>query len=122
MSASFKNNASFVSRLPTIRRHKSTSLHSPAPHSKPAVHRYDVNASAENLGECTSARFTTLFPLMLTHTTNTYQIPHECVPIVKMVYRLQFCGHLRYQRNPSYHFTNQATLHIPSVQFCLSIR
>ncbi|CAG9581354.1 unnamed protein product [Danaus chrysippus] len=49
MSASFKNNASFVSRLPTIRRHKSTSLHSPAPHSKPA-HRYDVNASAENLG------------------------------------------------------------------------
>ncbi|KAL4703001.1 hypothetical protein ACJJTC_008779 [Scirpophaga incertulas] len=49
MSASFKNNASFVSRLPTIRRHKSTSLHSPAPHSKP-VHRYDVNASAENLG------------------------------------------------------------------------
>lgn len=50
MSASFKNNASFVSRLPTIRRHKSTSLHSPAPHSKPA-HRYDVNASAENLGK-----------------------------------------------------------------------
>ncbi|XP_026319650.1 potassium voltage-gated channel subfamily KQT member 1 isoform X2 [Hyposmocoma kahamanoa] len=50
MSASFKNNASFVSRLPTIRRHKSTSLHSPAPHSKPAHHRYDVNASAENLG------------------------------------------------------------------------
>nr|XP_037866834.1 potassium voltage-gated channel subfamily KQT member 1 isoform X2 [Bombyx mori] len=49
MSASFKNNASFVSRLPTIRRHKTTSLHSPAPHSKPA-HRYDVNASAENLG------------------------------------------------------------------------
>ncbi|XP_045527276.1 potassium voltage-gated channel subfamily KQT member 1 [Pieris brassicae] len=49
MSASFKNNASFVSRLPTIRRHKSSSLHSPAPHSKPA-HRYDVNASAENLG------------------------------------------------------------------------
>ncbi|XP_053617104.1 potassium voltage-gated channel subfamily KQT member 1 isoform X5 [Plodia interpunctella] len=55
MSASFKNNASFVSRLPTIRRHKSTSLHSPAPHSKPAVshHRYDVNASAENLGAST---------------------------------------------------------------------
>lgn len=51
MSASFKNNASFVSRLPTIRRHKSTSLHSPAPHSKPAAHRYDVNASAENLGK-----------------------------------------------------------------------
>ncbi|XP_050666242.1 potassium voltage-gated channel subfamily KQT member 1 isoform X2 [Leptidea sinapis] len=54
MSASFKNNASFVSRLPTIRRHKSTSVHSPAPHSKP-VHRYDVNASAENLGN-SSAR------------------------------------------------------------------
>ncbi|KAM3967561.1 KCNQ potassium channel [Aphomia sociella] len=53
MSASFKNNASFVSRLPTIRRHKSTSLHSPAPHSKPA-HRYDVNASAENLDNRTS--------------------------------------------------------------------
>ncbi|XP_028156227.1 potassium voltage-gated channel subfamily KQT member 1 isoform X1 [Ostrinia furnacalis] len=54
MSASFKNNASFVSRLPTIRRHKSTSLHSPAPHSKPAAaHRYDVNASAENLGATT---------------------------------------------------------------------
>ncbi|XP_046961135.1 potassium voltage-gated channel subfamily KQT member 1 isoform X2 [Vanessa cardui] len=53
MSASFKNNASFVSRLPTIRRHKSTSLHSPAPHSKPA-HRYDVNASAENLGATNS--------------------------------------------------------------------
>ncbi|GBP11780.1 hypothetical protein EVAR_77875_1 [Eumeta japonica] len=49
MSASFKNNASFVSRLPTIRRHKSTSLHSPAPHAKP--HRHDVNASSENLGE-----------------------------------------------------------------------
>lgn len=54
MSASFKNNASFVSRLPTIRRHKSTSLHSPAPHSKPAHHRYDVNASAENLGKPSS--------------------------------------------------------------------
>ncbi|XP_014356245.2 potassium voltage-gated channel subfamily KQT member 1 isoform X3 [Papilio machaon] len=51
MSASFKNNASFVSRLPTIRRHKSTSLHSPAPVPAPhAKHRYDVNASAENLG------------------------------------------------------------------------
>ncbi|XP_049880009.1 potassium voltage-gated channel subfamily KQT member 1 isoform X3 [Pectinophora gossypiella] len=56
MSASFKNNASFVSRLPTIRRHKSTSLHSPAPHSKPAHHRYDVNASAENLGASRASR------------------------------------------------------------------
>ncbi|CAH2989425.1 unnamed protein product [Chilo suppressalis] len=59
MSASFKNNASFVSRLPTIRRHKSTSLHSPAPHSKPA-HRYDVNASAENLDEDDEPRCVTL--------------------------------------------------------------
>ncbi|XP_053617096.1 potassium voltage-gated channel subfamily KQT member 1 isoform X4 [Plodia interpunctella] len=64
MSASFKNNASFVSRLPTIRRHKSTSLHSPAPHSKPAVshHRYDVNASAENLDEDEEPRCVTLTP------------------------------------------------------------
>ncbi|CAF4791875.1 unnamed protein product [Pieris macdunnoughi] len=61
MSASFKNNASFVSRLPTIRRHKSTSLHSPAPHSKPA-HRYDVNASAENLDEEDEPRCVTLTP------------------------------------------------------------
>ncbi|GLH02300.1 Uncharacterized protein GBIM_08308, partial [Gryllus bimaculatus] len=30
VSSSFKHNASFVSRLPTIRRHKSTSLHSPS--------------------------------------------------------------------------------------------
>ncbi|XP_028156230.1 potassium voltage-gated channel subfamily KQT member 4 isoform X4 [Ostrinia furnacalis] len=63
MSASFKNNASFVSRLPTIRRHKSTSLHSPAPHSKPAAaHRYDVNASAENLDEDEEPRCVTLTP------------------------------------------------------------
>ncbi|XP_063395160.1 potassium voltage-gated channel subfamily KQT member 1 isoform X6 [Cydia fagiglandana] len=61
MSASFKNNASFVSRLPTIRRHKSTSLHSPAPHSKPA-HRYDVNASAENLDEDEEPRCVNLTP------------------------------------------------------------
>ncbi|CAK1539962.1 unnamed protein product [Leptosia nina] len=61
MSASFKNNASFVSRLPTIRRHKSTSLHSPAPHSKPA-HRYEVNASAENLDEDEEPRCVTLTP------------------------------------------------------------
>lgn len=60
MSASFKNNASFVSRLPTIRRHKSTSLHSPAPHSKP--HRYDVNTSAENLDEDEEPRCVTLTP------------------------------------------------------------
>ncbi|XP_046994725.1 potassium voltage-gated channel subfamily KQT member 4 [Schistocerca americana] len=30
VSSSFKHNASFVSRLPTIRRHKSSSLHSPS--------------------------------------------------------------------------------------------
>ncbi|XP_013135068.1 PREDICTED: potassium voltage-gated channel subfamily KQT member 4 isoform X3 [Papilio polytes] len=63
MSASFKNNASFVSRLPTIRRHKSTSLHSPAPAPAPhAKHRYDVNASAENLDEDEEPRCVTLTP------------------------------------------------------------
>lgn len=61
-SSSFKHNASFVSRLPTIRRHKSTSLHSPSLHK--LVHQgyqsqrgnvtrgfADLIASAENLGE-----------------------------------------------------------------------
>ncbi|XP_050554540.1 potassium voltage-gated channel subfamily KQT member 1 isoform X3 [Spodoptera frugiperda] len=69
MSASFKNNASFVSRLPTIRRHKSTSLHSPAPHSKPA-HRYDVNASAENLG-ATAARPARAPPVQPAHSEDS---------------------------------------------------
>lgn len=61
-SSSFKHNASFVSRLPTIRRHKSTSLHSPSLHK--LVHQgyqgpqrnttrgfTDFISSAENLGE-----------------------------------------------------------------------
>ncbi|CAH0592413.1 unnamed protein product [Chrysodeixis includens] len=69
MSASFKNNASFVSRLPTIRRHKSTSLHSPAPHSKPA-HRYDVNASAENLG-ATNGRTARARPVNPSHSEDS---------------------------------------------------
>ncbi|XP_034948582.1 potassium voltage-gated channel subfamily KQT member 5 isoform X1 [Chelonus insularis] len=60
LSSSFKHNASFVSRLPTIRRHKSTSLHSPSAH-KLTHHNYqrsttatrtftDLISSAENLG------------------------------------------------------------------------
>ncbi|XP_037043116.1 potassium voltage-gated channel subfamily KQT member 2 isoform X3 [Bradysia coprophila] len=55
-SSSFKHNASFVARLPTIRRHKSQSLHSPGNPKPPAgsargrVHRInDMNTSAENL-------------------------------------------------------------------------
>ncbi|XP_058807516.1 potassium voltage-gated channel subfamily KQT member 5-like isoform X10 [Phymastichus coffea] len=59
-SSSFKHNASFVSRLPTIRRHKSTSLHSPSLHK--LVHQgyqgqqrgtrgfTDFISSSENLG------------------------------------------------------------------------
>ncbi|KAK9704096.1 Ion transport protein [Popillia japonica] len=54
VSSSFKHNASFVSRLPTIRRHKSTSLHSPSMHKgspRGACRSFaDINASAENLG------------------------------------------------------------------------
>ncbi|CAB0031052.1 unnamed protein product, partial [Trichogramma brassicae] len=60
-SSSFKHNASFVSRLPTIRRHKSTSLHSPSLHKlvHQGYHGQRVNASSrfadllvssENLG------------------------------------------------------------------------
>lgn len=58
-SSSFKHNASFVSRLPTIRRHKSTSLHSPSLHKlvHQGYHRgsaprqfTDLISSAENLG------------------------------------------------------------------------
>ncbi|XP_055319189.1 potassium voltage-gated channel subfamily KQT member 4 isoform X1 [Sitodiplosis mosellana] len=58
-SSSFKHNASFVARLPTIRRHKSQSLHSPAGNSKPPTASgrgrmpqrtmAEMNASAENL-------------------------------------------------------------------------
>ncbi|XP_017837618.1 potassium voltage-gated channel subfamily KQT member 1 isoform X9 [Drosophila busckii] len=62
-SSSFKHNTSFVARLPTIRRHKSQTIQTPAPDggslSKPpgssrASTRYtrtirDINASVENL-------------------------------------------------------------------------
>ncbi|XP_059615842.1 potassium voltage-gated channel subfamily KQT member 1-like isoform X9 [Phlebotomus argentipes] len=60
-SSSFKHNASFVARLPTIRRHKSQSLHSPGNPKPPtgASSRSargprsmgEANASAENLDE-----------------------------------------------------------------------
>uniref|UniRef100_A0A1L8DDI5 Putative potassium voltage-gated channel subfamily protein kqt member 4 isoform x2 n=2 Tax=Nyssomyia neivai TaxID=330878 RepID=A0A1L8DDI5_9DIPT len=60
-SSSFKHNASFVARLPTIRRHKSQSLHSPGNPKPPtgATSRStrgprsmgEANASAENLDE-----------------------------------------------------------------------
>lgn len=87
MSASFKNNASFVSRLPTIRRHKSTSLHSPAPHSKPAHHRYDVNASAENLGkpfsnEISHTHISTILIIpRRIELNNLLQNLHECLDV-----------------------------------------
>jgi potassium voltage-gated channel KQT-like subfamily protein 5 len=54
VSSSFKYNPSFVSRFPTIRRHKSTSLHSPSLHKGPprsGKSSGDENASAENLGK-----------------------------------------------------------------------
>lgn len=57
VSSSFKHNASFVSRLPTIRRHKSTSLHSPSMHKGPQRGGgqcrtfSEMNTSAENLGK-----------------------------------------------------------------------
>lgn len=64
VSSSFKQNASFVSRLPTIRRHKSTSLHSPNLYksvhpsytSRGNVTRgfTDFISSAENLGAPTA--------------------------------------------------------------------
>ncbi|XP_043463567.1 potassium voltage-gated channel subfamily KQT member 1-like isoform X1 [Leptopilina heterotoma] len=64
VSSSFKQNASFVSRLPTIRRHKSTSLHSPNLYksvhpsytSRGNVTRgfTDFISSAENLGAPTT--------------------------------------------------------------------
>ncbi|KAK4871868.1 hypothetical protein RN001_015992 [Aquatica leii] len=54
VSSSFKHNASFVSRLPTIRRHKSTSLHSPSlqkPQIKSVSKTFvEVHTSNENLG------------------------------------------------------------------------
>ncbi|KAG5676912.1 hypothetical protein PVAND_006714 [Polypedilum vanderplanki] len=58
-SSSFKHNASFVARLPTIRRHKSQSLHSPGQNLKPSGGSQrgrncprtmnEINNSAENL-------------------------------------------------------------------------
>ncbi|EEB18122.1 potassium channel kcnq, putative [Pediculus humanus corporis] len=52
VSSSFKHNASFVSRLPTIRRHKSTSFHSPLTKGAAGLTRNsgDVRASSDNLG------------------------------------------------------------------------
>ncbi|XP_055689731.1 potassium voltage-gated channel subfamily KQT member 1 isoform X12 [Lutzomyia longipalpis] len=60
-SSSFKHNASFVARLPTIRRHKSQSLHSPGNPKPPTGvtsrstrgprSMGEANASAENLDE-----------------------------------------------------------------------
>nr|XP_029712076.1 potassium voltage-gated channel subfamily KQT member 1-like isoform X8 [Aedes albopictus] len=66
-SSSFKHNASFVARLPTIRRHKSQSLHSPGNAKPPGSGSgtsgggstragrcprvTDINASSENLDE-----------------------------------------------------------------------
>ncbi|XP_055630785.1 potassium voltage-gated channel subfamily KQT member 4 isoform X14 [Toxorhynchites rutilus septentrionalis] len=63
-SSSFKHNASFVARLPTIRRHKSQSLHSPGNAKPPSgggsgsgsgragrcPRVTEINASSENLG------------------------------------------------------------------------
>ncbi|XP_052125451.1 potassium voltage-gated channel subfamily KQT member 4-like isoform X4 [Frankliniella occidentalis] len=51
VSSSFKHNASFVSRLPTIRRHKSTSFHHSPSVAKAGQPRgfNDFNASVENL-------------------------------------------------------------------------
>ncbi|XP_037903823.1 potassium voltage-gated channel subfamily KQT member 2 isoform X3 [Hermetia illucens] len=55
-SSSFKHNASFVARLPTIRRHKSQSLHSPGNAKPPTGSQRrcprtmsEMNTSAENL-------------------------------------------------------------------------
>ena len=60
-SSSFKHNASFVARLPTIRRHKSQSLHSPGNAKQTSGSQRgrgnqcprptnEINNSAENLG------------------------------------------------------------------------
>jgi hypothetical protein len=67
-SSSFKHNASFVARLPTIRRHKSQSLHSPGNLKATAGSgsqrgrncprtMNEINNSAENLGR--------LYPLVV---------------------------------------------------------
>ncbi|XP_021914372.1 potassium voltage-gated channel subfamily KQT member 1 isoform X1 [Zootermopsis nevadensis] len=76
----FKHNASFVSRLPTIRRHKSTSLHSPSlakgagsgsagggSGSGGGPRGFaELNASAENLGGANSHR-----PLNASHSEDS---------------------------------------------------
>ncbi|XP_049299299.1 potassium voltage-gated channel subfamily KQT member 2 isoform X4 [Anopheles funestus] len=64
-SSSFKHNASFVARLPTIRRHKSQSLHSPGNPKPPSgggsgrtgrcPRVTDINASSENLANTITA-------------------------------------------------------------------
>lgn len=115
MSASFKNNASFVSRLPTIRRHKSTSLHSPAPHSKPA-HRYDVNASAENLGKLLSITVSTKLCYLhyLRKPNNCFNTNIDIKPtslnFIDIKISRTYLYQTRYQKNLSNHFTDQATL------------
>lgn len=51
VSSSFKHNASFVSRLPTIRRHKSTSFHSPLTKGAGLSRNSgEVHTSSDNLG------------------------------------------------------------------------
>lgn len=60
-SSSFKHNASFVARLPTIRRHKNQSIHHSPGNLKPAGGSQrgrncsrtmsEINNSAENLGK-----------------------------------------------------------------------
>ncbi|KAK6619401.1 hypothetical protein RUM43_012158 [Polyplax serrata] len=57
VSSSFKHNASFVSRLPTIRRHKSTSFHSPLTKGA-GLNRNsgEVRASSDNLGGSTTVQ------------------------------------------------------------------
>ncbi|XP_052125458.1 potassium voltage-gated channel subfamily KQT member 1-like isoform X11 [Frankliniella occidentalis] len=62
VSSSFKHNASFVSRLPTIRRHKSTSFHHSPSVAKAGQPRgfNDFNASVENLDEDEEPRYVQL--------------------------------------------------------------
>ncbi|KAL0268545.1 UNVERIFIED_CONTAM: hypothetical protein PYX00_010447 [Menopon gallinae] len=57
VSSSFKHNASFVSRLPTIRRHKSTSFHSPLTKGASLSRNSgDVRSSSDNLGATINIR------------------------------------------------------------------
>ncbi|XP_065093616.1 potassium voltage-gated channel subfamily KQT member 4 isoform X1 [Ochlerotatus camptorhynchus] len=50
-SSSFKHNASFVARLPTIRRHKSQSLHSPG-NAKPPSGSGGASSGSNRAGRC----------------------------------------------------------------------